>query len=84
MLWQNQNLPDETWQDFVRRHPVSPSVIGVVLEVHGFGAFLRVPDGVVGILHCSVWQREPVPGERLSVRVTNVDSERRLLSFAPA
>ena len=83
MLAQNKDVPADVWREFVRQYTPSPSLVGRVAEVHSFGAFLVLGDGIVGILHRSVWEREPTAGEQLRVRATSVDEQRRL-SLAPA
>ena len=64
-------------------------VEGIVRRVVNFGAFIDIGDGVEGLLHVSdmAWTRTEDPndvvseGERIRVKVLNVDTERERISL---
>ncbi len=63
---------------------------GVVRGVTGFGAFLELEGGVVGLLHISQISKERVTdvgavlrtGDRVRALVLNVDTEQGRISFS--
>lgn len=72
----------EAWQSFVAR---SDSVLdGVVTAVVPFGSFVRFDEGVDGLLHAVQTTRTPQVGDRVSVRVLELDPENRRVSLQEA
>jgi small subunit ribosomal protein S1 len=49
-----------------------------------FGAFVKLHEGVEGLLHRSEWSAEPELGAAVSVRILELDLVNRRLSLAPA
>ena len=72
----------EAWAAFVERS-TSP-LEGVVSAVVPFGAFVRFAEGVDGLLPTGQWGRSPQVGDRLRVRVLELDAERRRVSLTEA
>ncbi|MEZ4318986.1 MAG: S1 RNA-binding domain-containing protein [Myxococcota bacterium] len=57
---------------------------GSVARVTSFGAFVRLADGLDGLVHVSRFTKGmPSAGDALTVRVLAIDHERRRLSLAP-
>ena len=49
-----------------------------------FGAFVRLHDGVDGLLHISAWAAAPEFGSPISVRILQLDLGNRRAILAPA
>lgn len=50
---------------------------GEVVEVHDFGAFVRLPNGIEGLVAAAEGGRSLRPGERVRVQIVRVDVARR-------
>ncbi len=79
----------DPWRDIEARYQVGQVVEGVITNVVDFGAFAQVEDGVEGLVHASElseWNLHPrqvvKEGQRLHLRVVNVDSKRRRLGLS--
>jgi small subunit ribosomal protein S1 len=78
------------WDDVEKRYPVGARVKGKVVNVMNYGAFIRLEDGIEGLVHISEmsWTRRLAhPGEMLSlddeidVVVLNVNKEKQEISL---
>jgi ribosomal protein S1 len=78
------STPGSAWQEFLARQCGRAPIDGVVTSVVPFGVFVRLHDGVEGLLHRSEWTAEPQPGATVSVRILDLDLTRRRVSLAPA
>jgi ribosomal protein S1 len=70
--------PAPSWEDFVARHGIGDLVDGEVTKVLPFGAFIRVADGFDGLL---VGQDRPDLGSTVSVRIADIDHEKRRMKL---
>jgi len=85
-----KRLRPDPWLSAEERYQVGQLVEGVVTRVVAFGAFVRVEDGLEGLIHVSEvgdphagGARWPLrEGERVSVRVLNVDSRQRRMALS--
>lgn len=74
------NLPsDDAWQAFAARS--SDTFEGTVVELVPFGAFVRTDGGVDGLLPTAEAHRPVGLGDRVRVRVLQVDHEKRRFSL---
>ncbi len=78
------------WEDVEKRYPVGEKVKGTVVNVMNYGVFVRLEDGIEGLVHISEmsWtKRLAHPGEmvnlgdEIEVIVLNVDKERQEISL---
>ena len=78
------------WEDVEHRYPVGAKVKGTVVNVMNYGVFVRLEDGIEGLVHISEmsWTRRlSHPGEmvnlgdEIEVIVLNVDKERQEISL---
>jgi len=78
------------WEDVEVRYPVGAKVKGKVVNVMNYGAFVRLEDGIEGLVHISEmsWTRRLAhPGEMLNlddeidVVVLNVNKEKQEISL---
>lgn len=81
---------EDPWRVFARTHAVGQIVPGKVTKLVPFGAFVRVEEGIEGLVHISeLAQRHiEVPdqvvtvGEAAMVKVIDIDLERRRISLS--
>jgi small subunit ribosomal protein S1 len=81
---------EDPWVKFSREHGVGDVVDGSVTKTVPFGAFVSVGDGVEGLVHVSeiAIHRVESPelelsiGQAVSVKVTEMDEERRRVSLS--
>ena len=78
------------WEDAEVRYPVGTKVKGKVVNVMNYGVFVRLEDGIEGLVHISEmsWTRRLAhPGEMVNLRdeievvVLNVNKERQEISL---
>lgn len=78
------------WEDVEHRYPIGAKVKGTVVNVMNYGVFVRLEDGIEGLVHISEmsWtKRLAHPGEmvnlgdEIEVIVLNVDKERQEISL---
>ncbi len=55
-----KQLEDDLWDDYFSRHQEGDLVEGTVVRVLGFGAFIRLADGIEGLCHISEFADEHV------------------------
>jgi small subunit ribosomal protein S1 len=70
------------WQAFQDGHGVGTIVDATVVSVVPFGAFVEVAPGIHGLLHKDSWDRTPVVGDSIPVRIAEWGPPR--LSVTPA
>src|SRR5690242_11326516 len=81
---------EDPWQQFARTHQINQVVPGRVTKPVPFGAFVRVDDGIEGLVHISelaerhaeIPQQVVNAGDELLVKVTDSDLERRRSSLS--
>jgi small subunit ribosomal protein S1 len=78
------------WEDVEKRYPVGARVKGKVVNVMNYGAFIRLEDGIEGLVHISEmsWTRRLAhPGEMLNLEdeidvvVLNVNKAKQEISL---
>lgn len=81
---------EDPWRVFARTHAVGQIVPGKVTKLVPFGAFVRVEEGIEGLVHISELAQRHVEvpdqivsvGEELMVKVIDIDLERRRISLS--
>ena len=81
---------EDPWQHFARTHVIGQIVPGKVTKLVPFGAFVRVEDGIEGLVHISelavrhIDLPEQVVGvdETIYVKVIDIDLDRRRISLS--
>lgn len=76
--------PEPAWQAFLTAQCARTPIDGTVVSVLPFGAFVEVAEGVHGLLHISEWASPPEVGDDVSVRILQLDLDKRRVSLAPA
>ena len=81
---------EDPWQAFARTHTINQVVPGEVTKLVPFGAFIRVFDGIEGLVHISELAQRHVEipeqvvqvGDQLFVKIIDIDLERRRISLS--
>ncbi|MGH2681694.1 MAG: 30S ribosomal protein S1 [Actinomycetota bacterium] len=81
---------EDPWKEFERRYSAGEILEGEVTKIVPFGAFVRVAEGIEGLVHISELAEEHVEsadqivqvGDRVRVRVVEVDVARRRVSLS--
>ena len=81
---------EDPWRVFARTHAVGQIVPGKVTKLVPFGAFVRVEEGIEGLVHISELAQRHVEvpdqvvsvGQEIMVKVIDIDLERRRISLS--
>ncbi|MGO3885668.1 MAG: S1 RNA-binding domain-containing protein, partial [Mycetocola sp.] len=81
---------EDPWQVFARTHAIGQLAPGKVTKLVPFGAFVRVADGIEGLVHISELSGKHVElaeqvvsvGEEVFVKVIDIDLDRRRISLS--
>ena len=81
---------EDPWQQFARTHAIGQVVPGKVTKLVPFGAFVRVEEGIEGLVHISELAERHVElpeqvadvGDEIFVKVIDIDLERRRISLS--
>jgi small subunit ribosomal protein S1 len=88
-LGYKQRRPDP-WITVAERYPIESKVVGRVVSLTDYGAFVELEEGVEGLIHISEmsWTRRIRPskilnvGEDVEAEVADVDTENRRISLS--
>jgi small subunit ribosomal protein S1 len=81
---------EDPWQKIVAEHRVGDVIDGRVTKIVAFGAFVDIYEGIEGLVHISELANRHVErpdevvsvGQRMLVKVIEIDSDRRRLSLS--
>jgi small subunit ribosomal protein S1 len=81
---------EDPWREFERRYQTGEVIDGQVTKLVPFGAFVRVGEGIEGLVHISELSTEHVDspeqvvqiGQQVRVKVVDVDVPRRRISLS--
>jgi small subunit ribosomal protein S1 len=81
---------EDPWQQFARTHSIGQVVPGKVTKLVPFGAFVRVDEGIEGLVHISELAERHVEipeqvvqvNDSIFVKVIDIDLERRRISLS--
>ncbi|MDR1808459.1 MAG: 30S ribosomal protein S1, partial [Propionibacteriaceae bacterium] len=81
---------EDPWQTFARLHQIGQIVPGKVTKLVPFGAFVRVGDGIEGLVHVSELAERHVEipeqvvtvGDDVMVKIIDIDLDRRRISLS--
>ena len=85
-----KQLQDNPWNEILRKYPVGSEITGAVTNVADFGAFVRLEDGIEGLIYSSELSNERVdnpaevvqPGQSVTALVTRVDPIEQKISLS--
>ena len=81
---------EDPWQHFARTHQIGQIVPGKATKLVPFGAFVRVEEGIEGLVHISELAERHVEipeqvvqiGDEVMVKIIDIDLERRRISLS--
>jgi small subunit ribosomal protein S1 len=81
---------EDPWREFERKHQTGEVIDGTVTKLVPFGAFVRVGEGIEGLVHISELSEQHVEspeqvvavGQPVRVKVVDVDVSRRRISLS--
>ncbi|PRX98635.1 30S ribosomal protein S1 [Allonocardiopsis opalescens] len=81
---------EDPWQQFARTHQIGQIVPGKVTKLVPFGAFVRVEEGIEGLVHISELAERHVEipeqvvqvGDSIFVKIIDIDLDRRRISLS--
>src|SRR5437773_666066 len=81
---------EDPWREFERKHQSGEVISGQVTKLVPFGAFVRVAEGIEGLVHISELSGQHVDspeqvvqvGQQVRVKVVDVDVARRRISLS--
>jgi small subunit ribosomal protein S1 len=81
---------EDPWKVFARTHAIGQIVRGKVTKLVPFGAFVRVADGIEGLVHISELSNRHIDlaeqvvavNEELFVKIIDIDLDRRRISLS--
>ncbi len=81
---------EDPWREFERKHQTGEVISGAVTKLVPFGAFVRVGEGIEGLVHISELSDQHIEspeqvvqvGEEVRVKVVDVDVQRRRISLS--
>ena len=81
---------EDPWREFERKHETGEVIQGAVTKLVPFGAFVRLGDGIEGLVHISELSEQHVEspeqvvqvGDQVRVKVVDVDPPRRRISLS--
>jgi len=85
-----KQMTTDPWKIIAERYPVGSKVKGQVTSVPDFGVFVRIEEGVEGLVHVSQLSSERVdkpsslfkPGDEIEAEVINLDPNERKIGLS--
>lgn len=85
-----KQLQANPWDEILKKYPIGEEVTGEVSSVADFGAFVRLDEGIEGLIYSSELAEERVddpaevvkPGQRVTALVTKVDPVEQKISLS--
>lgn len=85
-----KQLQQDPWDSIEKEYPINSIVEGVVSKITNFGAFVKLPSGIEGLVHISELANHNVNkvedilkvGQKEQFRVINVNKEERRLGLS--
>lgn len=85
-----KSTQEDPWQHFARTHTIGQVAPGKVTKLVPFGAFVRVQEGIEGLVHISELAERHIEmpeqivqvGDDIFVKVIDIDLERRRISLS--
>jgi small subunit ribosomal protein S1 len=85
-----RRLQPDPWQESVAKYKIGDVIDGTVTKLVNFGAFVRVEEGLEGLIHISELSHQRVAhpgdvvqeGQQVKLRIISLDSERHRLGLS--
>ena len=83
-------LTPEPWSNVEEKYPVDSIVLGKVVRINDFGAFVELEPGVDGLVHISKISHERIEnpaqvlevGQEIKAKILSVDAEKKRISLS--
>jgi small subunit ribosomal protein S1 len=81
---------EDPWQIFARNHAIGQIVPGEIVKLVTFGAFIKVGEGIEGLVHISELSSRHISsadqiasiGDKVFAKIVDIDLERRRISLS--
>jgi small subunit ribosomal protein S1 len=85
-----RRLQPDPWQESVAKYKINDIIDGTVTKLVNFGAFVRIEEGLEGLIHISELSNSRVAhpgdvvqeGQQLKLKIISLDSERHRLGLS--
>ena len=85
-----KQMNPDPWQVVAERYPVGSRVKGQVTSVPDFGVFVRIEEGIEGLIHVSQLSTERIdkpsslykPGDEVEAEVINIDTHEKKIGLS--
>ncbi len=85
-----KQLESNPWDEILKKYPVGEEVTGEITNVADFGAFVKLEEGIEGLIYSSELSTERVdnpeevvqPGQQVTALVTKVDPREQKISLS--
>lgn len=85
-----KQLTPEPWENVTEKYPVDSVVLGTVVRINDFGAFVELEPGLDGLVHISKISEDRIEnpaqvlsiGEEVEARILSVDEEKKRISLS--
>ncbi len=77
-----KDLQEDPWRDSDCRYKVGTTVEGVVTKVTPYGAFIRLEEGMDGLIHISETKGPLTEGETIKTKIISFDPTERKLGLS--
>jgi small subunit ribosomal protein S1 len=77
-----QTPENNPWNDIDIKYKIQSSVVGTVLTVKDYGAFVELEKGVSGLLHFSEYEGlDLIEGDKIKVTITRIEKSSKKITF---
>ena len=85
-----KQLQENPWNDLLRKYPVGSEVTGPITNVADFGAFVKLEEGIEGLIYSNELSADRVdnpaevvsPGQQVTALITRVDPVEQKISLS--
>ena len=85
-----KQLQENPWEEILKKYPVGSDVTGTVSSIADFGAFVKLEEGIEGLIYNSELSEQRVddasevvqPGQEVTALVTRVDPVEQKISLS--
>ncbi len=85
-----KQLSNDPWETVVEQHPVGSIIEGEVSKITNFGAFVRLPNNIEGLMHNTILTQEQgkkaeeffTVGQKSPFRIVNINKDERKLALS--
>jgi small subunit ribosomal protein S1 len=75
-------LKDNPWDKIAQKYHLGDTISGKVTKIVPFGAFVKLPEGIEGLIHVSETTGPLAVGEEVKVRIITLEPEKQKLGLS--